>query len=238
MLLQQRDPILVADLDFISGLEKVAELRRKFNPPGDQLVLASAGGSYAVIHLKSRLTTHDVDIFHPDRKVEDKLQTMSEEAARELHWPESHYWLNGQVHGVIDGEPEYKDLYNQALNEKVTLFHSDTLVIYAFPVEWQLHRKLMRLYTLRKGLNSWQNDPDWLKHLGDAVDLLQYQLKVRKLKSLTDETIQAWYGGVFKGLFVGDVLKSVDGEYFRRFGAHGIEFVSVEKDVTITKKDK
>ena len=170
-------------------------------------------------------------------KFEDMLQNLSEKAASELDWLDSHNWLNGQVHGVIDAKPAYQELYTQALNEKITLFHSDALVIYAFPVEWQLQRKLIRLHTLQKSHTSWEYEEGWSKHLGDAVDLLHEQLKGRNFEPLTDDTIKGWYGGAFEGLFVDQILKIVGEAYSTKFHADGIEYMSQKEDSTDTKKD-
>lgn len=129
------------------------------------------GGAISVLKHRSRLTTHDVDFYHPNVAVMKFLVKLGGEVSKAKGWNGAFYWFNDAVANIIDGDIEYSQVFSRSLRSNEAIYASHDLVLVPVDPYWQLHRKVARVSKgLRLGTGVRPED------MHDALYLLHQHL--------------------------------------------------------------
>ncbi len=114
---------------------------------GQGITVVAVGGAVNTLHLQSRHTTHDVDIFGAG--FTNDARVLLDEA---MHDAQRHYgglgtdWLNTETQMWMPG-PVHQQLTSAAMKQNVKVFDMPGLTIYAAPWSYAFSAKINRLLT-------------------------------------------------------------------------------------------
>lgn len=168
------------------GFELIAT-HLKHNPPqvkGLPIVIIVAGGAVSTVLFRNRKTTKDVDFWAPDRETDSIVSEAGRAVARRLDYDP--FWLNSNMSVFIDAQHTHIGFYERALQQNVTLYESEQIMVYAADWRYQLVQKLVRMESLRDG-------PMRSTQLSDIVYLAKAIMELDGKHDIKRATVRGWY---------------------------------------------
>lgn len=161
----------------------------KNNPPqtkGLPIVIVVAGGAISTLLFRNRKTTQDVDFWAPDRETNSIVSEAGRAVARRLDYDP--FWLNSNMSVFIDTQHTHTGFLDRAVEQNVTLYQSNEIMVYAADWRYQLVQKLLRIETLHGG-------PMRTAQLSDIVYLTVAVLKLDGTNStmIRKSVVRNWY---------------------------------------------
>lgn len=135
------------DIDRDVLLAALQHVARYIAYGGQTIVVIAVGGAVNTLYLKSRSTTHDVDIF--GSTFTNQARMLLDEAMQDA---QRHYrdlgtdWLNTETQMWMPG-PLHSRLTEAAMRQNVRIFDEPGLTIYAAPWAYAFSAKVNRLLT-------------------------------------------------------------------------------------------
>ncbi|KAG8734784.1 hypothetical protein FRC12_018350, partial [Ceratobasidium sp. 428] len=157
------------------------------NPPqvkGLPVVIVVAGGAVSTILFRNRKTTKDVDFWAPDRETNVIVSEAGRAVAKRLDYDP--FWLNSNMSVFIDPQHTHLGFYERALQQNVTLYQSDQIMVYAAEWRYQLVQKLVRVETLSAG-------PVRDAQLSDIVYLTKAMMERDGMDEISKAAVRSWY---------------------------------------------
>ncbi|KAH6628847.1 hypothetical protein F5144DRAFT_604968 [Chaetomium tenue] len=180
------------------------------------LSVIAVGGAVNTLHLRSRTTTHDVDVFGSDFGNESRI--LLDEA---MHDAQQHVpglgtdWLNTETQMYMPG-PMHDELTQLARRQNVQVYVGQGLTIFAAPWEYAFTAKINRI--LVGGVQARPYDLD------DAVTYIHEYIQSHGNQPVPMATVLKW-ARRWHHEVTDDVLRNrVTPEYRRRYGRDAFVF--------------
>jgi hypothetical protein len=180
-----------------------------------QLTVVAVGGAVNTIFLRTRDSTHDVDIFgsnlsNQDRILLDEAMHYTQQQSTTLlgtDWfnTENQMWMTSGLH---------KELTNEAIKQNDVVFDKAGLKVLAAPWEYAFSGKVSRL--LKGGEQVRPYD------LSDAVHYLNIYIRQHGGRPVRVATIEEWAKRFRHNTDREFLLSTVNEEYRRQYGREGI----------------
>lgn len=180
--------------------------------------LVSVGGSLAVCLTGSRQVSYDIDcILDPNVAAHSDYADEFRHvvgAATEVGglWTD---WLNRQVETFVARERRH-DLFLESVEQDITVYSGENLVIYAGRLDWALERKIRRISYSRDRRRD--KDVD----VSDAAALIKYMIRAQDGKPLSFEFVRGLNYNGFDLPPTGSALKEVADYYAETYGEIGL----------------
>lgn len=190
-------------LDIVSDF--VAHRRHRIN-------VVAAGGAVNLLYLRSRATTHDIDIFGSNFGNDSRvlLDQAMQEARRRLpalgtDWlnTETQMWMRGDMHRELTHAAEVQD-------DRV--FDGAGLRIYAAPWEYAFTAKINRLLHPQGQARSYD--------LADAVVYIHRYISAHGNRPVSVATVMGWARRYHHDCNRDILLNHVDPSYMQRYHRH------------------
>jgi hypothetical protein len=168
------------------GFELIATHLRN-NPPqvkGLPIVIIVAGGAISTILFRNRKTTKDVDLWAPDRETNSIVSEGGRAVAKRLDYDP--FWLNSNMSIFIDTKHTHIGFYERALQQNVTLYQSEQIMVYAADWRYQLVQKLIRIESLNEGAVR-------EAQLSDIVYLAKAVMERDRREGIRRTAVRSWY---------------------------------------------
>ncbi|CAG8927397.1 unnamed protein product [Penicillium salamii] len=169
--------------------------------------LITAGGFLAVSYLKSRESTGDIDFLFDIEFAGDKeIRTAFKEAVVDVAEQTGFHreWINDSMSIFVTSKTR-QQLFDQALEQNITLFKGESIELRAAPIEWALERKLRRIH-------AGDRDRKAEFDIADAIAILKY-MRTQKNGPLDEEAIRTMNMNGFDVIPDHRTMKRVADEY-------------------------
>lgn len=183
---------------------------------GRHLSVIAVGGAVNTLYLRSRATTHDVDVFGSDFGNGPRI--LLDEA---MHDAQQHIpalgtdWLNTETQMWMPG-PMHDELTRMARQQNVHVFHGHGLTILAAPWAYAFTAKIHRIL-----LGGDQARP---YDLPDAVTYIHQYIQSHGNRPVPVATVLGW-ARHWRHEVTEDILRNrVNLEYRRRYGRNAFAF--------------
>lgn len=194
--------VLVAALDHVS--EYLAQRRKHIS-------VIAVGGAVNTLYLRSRSTTHDVDIFGSDFNNQARMILDEAMQSAQRQFPAlGTDWLNTETQMWMPG-PMHQELTNAARQQHVKVYQDRGLEIYAAPWNYAFSAKVSRLLT--GGAQARPYD------LQDAVTYIHEYIRSNGQKPVPVAEAIGWARHYHHETNRDILLKRVNKEYRARYGA-------------------
>ncbi|KAL4936908.1 hypothetical protein BDV06DRAFT_83140 [Aspergillus oleicola] len=180
-----------------------------------QLTVIAVGGAINTLYLRTRSSTHDVDIFGSmlDTPARMLLDEAMQHAMRQVttalgtDWfnTENQMWLSPDLH---------RQLTNEAVEQNVVIFHKPGLRILAAPWNYSFSGKVQRLLTGGQQVRPYD--------LSDAVHYLHQIVTRNNGQPVPVATVQAWAQRFHHQSSKRFLSSNVNAEYKRVYKRSGI----------------
>ncbi|KAK2788775.1 hypothetical protein FQN52_006531 [Onygenales sp. PD_12] len=180
-----------------------------------ELTVIAVGGAVNTLLLRSRPSTHDVDIFGSNLNNDSRilLDEATQYAIRQSSAPlgtdwfntENQMWLSPSLH---------RELTNEAMRQNVVVFHRPGLRVLAAPWEYAFSGKIARLLTGGSQIRPYD--------LADATHYLHQYISRNGGRPVTLATIEGWARRFNHSTSKAFLRDRVNVEYRKRYGRNGI----------------
>ncbi|KZW03204.1 hypothetical protein EXIGLDRAFT_759085 [Exidia glandulosa HHB12029] len=156
--------------------------------PGTPIRIVVVGGTCAVLVLKTRKKTKDIDYFVVEPTLTHlglvgDAARMSDRVGDTKRFPRA--WINSDVFAIVNRGD--LDVYEHSIAQNEILFQADRLIVYAADWRFQLVNKMSRAHELRvEGVYD-------KKDLPDAVAIMHRLLLYRKGDIVPKSELVTWY---------------------------------------------
>lgn len=174
----------------------------------------AVGGAVNTLYLKSRATTHDVDIFGSDFGNQARILLDSAMEAARQHFPAlGTDWLNTETQMWMPGHL-HEELTLEARQQNVKIFNGAGLRIYAAPWQYAFTAKLSRILTGGGQVREYD--------LADAVTYLHEFIRSHQNRPVPLNRILQWASHYNHHVNNSILQQRVNIEYRRRYRTNGI----------------
>lgn len=183
---------------------------------GQHLSVIGVGGAVNTLYLRSRATTHDVDVFGSDFGNQSRI--LLDEA---MHDAQQHIpalgtdWLNTETQMYMPG-PTHDELTQLARQQNVQVYTGQGLTILAAPWEYAFTAKVSRI--LVGGVQARPYDLD------DAVTYIHEYIQSHGQQPVPVATVLRWARHWHHEITEDALRNRVNPEYRRRYGADAFVF--------------
>ncbi|KIY63718.1 hypothetical protein CYLTODRAFT_446430 [Cylindrobasidium torrendii FP15055 ss-10] len=191
--------------DLIEALDAVSEQLAQGSLSAKPLILVSAGGFPALMHLGTREGTRSIDYALANDATQDDVAQLNEaigQVAAAYHWQDT--FMDDKLQSFVP-YPSHSWI-QAAKRQNMVLYESAHLRIYAAPLEWSIASKLQRMSTSnpavelvsrRRSSGSSMGAEGTREHdLTDITAMLHAHLAQRnwigRMKGLTRDEIRGW----------------------------------------------
>ena len=180
-----------------------------------QLTLVAVGGAVNTLFLRTRSSTHDIDVFGSNLNNSDRmlLDEGMQYAIRKSGSPLGTDWLNTENQMWLS-PTLHRELTNEANQQNVVVFDSPGLKVLAAPWYYAFSGKIQRLLSGGNQVRSYD--------LADAVHYLDRIIRQQEGQPVSVGMIEGWAGRFHHTTSKNYLLKTVNTEYQRKFGKRGI----------------
>lgn len=177
---------------------------------GRHLSVIAVGGAVNTLYLRSRATTHDVDVFGSDFGNQSRILVDAAMHDAQQHIPAlGTDWLNTETQMWMPG-PMHNELTQMARQQNVQVYHGEGLTILAAPWEYAFTAKISRILT--GGAQARPYD------LPDAVTYIHQYIRSHRNRPVPIPTVIGW-ARRWRHELTEDILTNrVNPEYRRRYG--------------------
>jgi hypothetical protein len=180
---------------------------------GKNLVLIAVGGAVNTVLLRTRQSTHDVDVFNPAFSASELsiLRSAVEYAEEQSPVPLGNKWLNNET-GTIGGTTQnIPQLIEMAREQNDIVFQAQGLTVLAAPWHYAFVAKIGRItYGTGRTYDA-----------ADAVAYLHQHIQRHGRRPVKASEIRKW-GQLYRRVTPNEVLEQVDNLYYQTHGQHGI----------------
>ncbi|KAF1988747.1 hypothetical protein K402DRAFT_328105 [Aulographum hederae CBS 113979] len=180
---------------------------------GKSLILIAVGGAVNTVLLRTRDSTHDVDVFNPAFSASElsMLRSAVEYAEQQSPTPLGNRWLNNET-GTIGGTTQnIPQLIEMARQQNDVVFRAQGLTVLAAPWHYAFVSKIGRItYGTGRPYDA-----------ADAAAYLHEHIRRHEGRPVRASEIRKW-GQRFRRVTPNEVLEQVDAVYSRTYGQHGI----------------
>ncbi|AEO67565.1 uncharacterized protein THITE_53192 [Thermothielavioides terrestris NRRL 8126] len=196
-----------------AALDHVSQFMERRNR---HLSVIAVGGAVNTLYLRSRATTHDVDVFGSDFGNESRILLDAAMHDAQQHIPElGTDWLNTETQLWMPGRM-HDELTQMAREQNVQVYHGRGLTILAAPWAYAFTAKLSRI--LLGGAHARSYD------LADAVTYIHEYIRAHGNQPVPIATVFDW-ARRWHHEITDDLLRNrVDPEYVRRYGRHAFTY--------------
>jgi hypothetical protein len=196
-----------------AALDRVSQFIAQRNR---HLSVVAVGGAVNTLYLRSRATTHDVDVFGSDFGNQSRILLDQAMLDAQQHIPAlGTDWLNTEVQIWMPG-PMHSELTQMARQQNVQVYHGQGLTILAAPWQYAFTSKISRIL-----LGGDQVRP---YDLPDAVTYIHEYIRSHGNRPVPITTVLGW-ARRWSHEITEDILRNrVNPEYMRRYGRDAFVF--------------
>lgn len=208
-------PQTIHEIDRRSLENALGLMASYLNRKNAQITVIAVGGAVNTIFLKTRNSTHDVDIFGSN--LDNSSRMLLDEA---LHYAiqqspsplgtdwmntENQMWLSPTLH---------RELTNEAIRQNVRVFDRAGLRVLAAPWEYAFSGKISRLLTGGSQIRPYD--------LKDAIHYLSRIVNQHGGQPIPVATVEGWARRFHHDTSRTFLTKTVNADYRRQYGRNGI----------------
>jgi hypothetical protein len=181
---------------------------------GHRISVIAVGGAVNTLYLRSRLTTHDVDVFGSDFSNQDRiLLDAAMQDARQRYPSLGTDWLNTETQMWMPGQMHY-ELTTGARQQNVKVFDGAGLTIYAAPWNYAFSSKISRILT--------GGDQARAYDLQDAVTYIHEYIRSHGNQQVPVATALGWSKHYHHQANENVLRNRVNSEYRKRYGVNAL----------------
>lgn len=208
-------PIVAAeyDLNRQNILQALGHAAHFLHSRGKNLLLVAVGGAVNTVLLRTRESTHDVDVFNPAFSSSELsiLRSAIQYAEQQSPVPLGNKWLNNET-GTIGGTAQnIPQLIEMARRQNEVVFRAQGLTILAAPWHYAFVAKVGRI-TYGTGRTY---------DMADAVAYLHRHIQMHGGVPVRASAIRRW-GQLYRRVTPNEVLEPLNALYQRTHGQPGI----------------
>lgn len=201
------------DLDRKNITQALGYVAHYLHLRGKNLVLIAVGGAVNTVLLRTRQSTHDVDVFNPAFSGSELsiLRSAIEYAEQQSPAPLGNKWLNNET-GTIGGTAQnVPHLIELARHQNDVVFQAQGLTVLAAPWHYAFVTKIGRItYGTGREYDA-----------ADAVTYLHEHIRRHGRQPAKASEVRKW-GQKYKRVTPNEILQQVNDLYFRNYGHQGI----------------
>lgn len=208
-------PSTTHEIDRLTLENALGLMARFLNQRKAQLIVVAVGGAVSTIFLRTRNSTHDVDIFgsnldHAARVLLDEamqyaIQQSQSPLGTDWFNTENQMWLSPTLH---------QELTEQAIQQDAVVFNRPGLKVLAAPWEYAFSGKVSRLLTGGSQIRPYD--------LIDAVHYLNRFINQHDGRPVPIATAEVWARRFHHNTSRDFLMNRVNAEYRKRYNSDGI----------------
>lgn len=208
-------PIVAEEHDLSSQNinQALAYVAHYLHSQGKNFVLVAVGGAVNTVLLRTRQSTHDVDVFNPAFSASELsiMRAAVDYAKQQSAVPLGDKWLNNET-GTIGGTTSnIPQLIDMSRRQNDVVFRARGLTVLAAPWHYAFVTKIGRItYGTGRRYDA-----------ADAVAYLHEHIRRAGRRPVHASEIRRW-GQTYRRVTPNEILQQVDNLYHQTYGVHGI----------------